>query len=65
MELTDIFHGTLVTLCRRLGIFGAIHNERRESSAIDPIADWQNPIDQECIKRSVAQWPSTFRSKPS
>jgi hypothetical protein len=51
MELSDIFHGTMVTLARRLGIFQTSYEPSRPSSNISPDSRWLEWIHKESLKR--------------
>lgn len=51
MELSDIFHGTLVTLSRRLGLFEMTHSNARAVSVSTDGSECQHPVEQESAKR--------------
>lgn len=51
MELSDIFHGTIVTLSRRLGLFELTYSSARTSADSVDKNEWQKRIDHESAKR--------------
>lgn len=51
MELSDIFHGTLVTISRRLGLFEMTYSTARAASLTGDEIEWQNPVEYESAKR--------------
>ncbi|KAJ5619148.1 hypothetical protein N7510_003132 [Penicillium lagena] len=51
MELSDIFHGTLVTLSRRLGIFEISYNNSRAASLSTEGSNRQGLVEYETVKR--------------
>ncbi|PMD24569.1 hypothetical protein NA56DRAFT_741095 [Hyaloscypha hepaticicola] len=51
MELSDIFHGSLVTLSRRLGLFEMTYNNMRAASVSSDRLESQNSVQQESAKR--------------
>jgi hypothetical protein len=53
MELSDIFHGTMVTLARRLGIFEPSYEPARPSSSLSADSRWLEWIHKESLKRYV------------
>lgn len=53
LELSDIFHGTLVTSARRLGLFDTSFNNARAASTSPDENEWQNAVEYETAKRLV------------
>lgn len=51
MEQSDIFHGTLVTLARRLGLFDSDQERTRPMSGRAVEQKWLQWIQQESSKR--------------
>lgn len=51
MELSDIFHGTLVTLARRLGLFETTYGHPPSTSLSVDESERQNAVEQESAKR--------------
>lgn len=51
MELSDIFHGTLVTIARRLGLFEITPSTVRAASASGDESEWKSPVEYESAKR--------------
>jgi hypothetical protein len=51
MELSDIFHGSLVTLSRRLGLFEMTYNNMRAASVSSDGLESQNSVQHESAKR--------------
>jgi hypothetical protein len=51
MELSDIFHGTLVTLARRLGLFEMTYTSNRNTASSTDDGERQKTIEHESAKR--------------
>lgn len=65
MELSDIFHGTMVTLARRLGIFETSYEPGRPSSGLPPDSPWLEWIHKESLKRCVTNnIPQLYTANP-
>jgi hypothetical protein len=53
MELSDIFHGTLVTLSRRLGLFETTYTNAQGTSVSADETDLHEAVERESAKRWV------------